>query len=950
MEKNRDVQKKKRRGRWKSRTLSLLISVALILGMMPVTAFAYTEPVSYIDENGVLQTLSADSVIELTQDNLDRYEYELEGDTDKWYIVSAGATLSGNYIKVTGDVKLILEDGCQLTTSDRIEVTSGSKLTIYGGSEGSGSLMASGVYSGYPGIHNCGEVVINGGNITANGGSCSAGIGAYGANGDVGTITINGGTVIATGGDYGAGIGGGGSGCSGGIITINGGNVTATGGHYGSGIGGGSNGEGGKITINNGTVTATGGYGGAGIGGGFYGKGGEIIIKDGDVKAIGGIAAAGIGGGRGESGGNITINGGTVDATEKNSEDTGSENQGYTDYETGGAGIGGGLYGSGGNITINGGTVNATGEENGAGIGNGVSASSGGCTINVNAGTVTATGGANAAGIGGGSDQFYGDTITISGGTVTATGGANAAGIGYGAQNNEAEISAFSTGTDGSAVINTTSISDESYIGNSDTSGIIFIDNEGKVYGNPTVTTDFTIAGGQTLEILEGNVLSVAEGVTIENNGLITNSGTINNYGTIDSTGGVLIDNGTINNGDAGVIIPDSKTTLTVDQGCTMTITEKYSLSENSQLVNNGELIIEPDVTLSSGVQIINYGTMVCKGGLSVEGSAKIINFGEILVAAGEAPEVFPGSTGVIKYKVSPGGDLSDDDIYIEEVTDDSFYDPSYAQLYMASVYDDAIYVKAGREVSVICSQVFKDKYDSIGNWSVNDEMTETSANDELRFTMPARVTEVGITTHKHKWILAGGNTLQNMGMGMLYTDFPEELNTVLKKTYGEGTEEYEYAYRCYSNYLGNGIAIICVGDGDCGESTYEVTAYNSDTDEKVPLYRTGGRMTLEAPTERESVYEDIHMAWDYCEVYTNVYSGVEMKPEIIYDNEPAFRAGYYELTGMDVPDITDISYKYTSSDMAAMEGYFGDYTEIPRKAGYYNAYLNITYAQDGGT
>lgn len=127
-----------------------------------------------------------------------------------WYLVRGDVTISGR-VTVTGDVKLILADGCKLTVNGGIQVSESNSLTIYGQSKGTGSLEATG-------------------------GASSAGIGGSSGN-DVGTITINGGTINATGGDFAAGIGTGNSG-NGGTITINGGNITATGGNSAAGIGG----------------------------------------------------------------------------------------------------------------------------------------------------------------------------------------------------------------------------------------------------------------------------------------------------------------------------------------------------------------------------------------------------------------------------------------------------------------------------------------------------------------------------------------------------------------------------------------------------------------------------------------------------------------------------------------------------------------------------------------
>ncbi|WP_293966529.1 hypothetical protein [uncultured Eubacterium sp.] len=181
-------------------------------------------PVNYLDKDGAEQTAICNVI---TADNIGEYTTINSG----WYLIR-GTITAGSRIKISGDVKLILEDNCTLTASKGIGVSPGNNLTIYGQSAGTGTLTATGT---------------EGTNFG------SAGIGGTGsANG--GTITINGGTINATGGTSGyyggAGIGGGG-GYSGGDITINGGTVHANGGtstFSGAGIGGGGQGSGGTFS------------------------------------------------------------------------------------------------------------------------------------------------------------------------------------------------------------------------------------------------------------------------------------------------------------------------------------------------------------------------------------------------------------------------------------------------------------------------------------------------------------------------------------------------------------------------------------------------------------------------------------------------------------------------------------------------------------------------------
>lgn len=172
--------------------------------------------VTYLDENGNEQTL------EEPYTTIDRDNVSTEWTTG-WYVVDGDVTIDSR-VTATGNVKLVLKDGANLTVNGGIDVSGTlNNFTVYAQSTGEaqmGSLTA-----------------------TADDGTGNAGIGSSGGQ-TAGTITVNGGKVTAAGSsrseiDYspgvpspeekvytGAGIGGGEkSGCS--TITINGGIVTA---------------------------------------------------------------------------------------------------------------------------------------------------------------------------------------------------------------------------------------------------------------------------------------------------------------------------------------------------------------------------------------------------------------------------------------------------------------------------------------------------------------------------------------------------------------------------------------------------------------------------------------------------------------------------------------------------------------------------------------------------
>ncbi|MGN0347977.1 MAG: hypothetical protein ACI4DR_00430, partial [Roseburia sp.] len=415
--------------------LSIVLSLCMVLALMPQMAFAEGS-VTYLDADGTLKTST--SATEVTSSDT-----EWTGTTTNpgWYVVNTNVTIgtedNPQRVTVSGDVRLILADGCTLTVNGGIQVQDNSTgstpntnaLTIYGQSDPLLNEDGTLAENNRTGVLIANAVTRYNAAIGGNGGNEGTGY----IDGAGGKITINSGVVKATGGVNGAAIGGGGRhrDGDGGTITINGGSVIATG-RNGAAIGGGygatSAGSGGKITITGGTVKAD-GYPGAGIGGG-------------SSTSIGG------------SGGEITITGGSVIATGRN-----------------GAAIGGGYGGppgggDGGTITITGGSVIATGNENGAGIGGGYGGSAGsGGQITITGGTVKA-GSSLGAGIGGGNGDF---------------------GIGG--------SGTFETTGNGNAVIFVSSIGDQSH--EDDWSGIIVVGSEGKVYGSSvTPIEDFTIENG----------------------------------------------------------------------------------------------------------------------------------------------------------------------------------------------------------------------------------------------------------------------------------------------------------------------------------------------------------------------------------------------------------------------------------------------------------------------
>ena len=160
--------------------------------------------ITYIDADGTEKTAQAIA--------LDGTESDLGAG---WYFVGLPTIAFDHMLELNGDVNLILPDGCTMnvTTSDNSGINVDGSLTIYGQTDDTGTLNASGNEG----------IITDSGTITINGGTLNAS-GNKGIFTDSGTITINGGRVTATGG-HGDGIF-----IVSGTITINGGRVTVTGG------------------------------------------------------------------------------------------------------------------------------------------------------------------------------------------------------------------------------------------------------------------------------------------------------------------------------------------------------------------------------------------------------------------------------------------------------------------------------------------------------------------------------------------------------------------------------------------------------------------------------------------------------------------------------------------------------------------------------------------------
>ncbi len=276
------------------------------------------------------------------------------------------------------------------------------------------------------------------------------------------------------------------------------------------------------IIIESGTIIAKCNKGTAG-GGGIGGIDCDITINGGTIKAYTNenyaFPCIGTVGGGSVDGGSVTINGGNIKA----------EKSGF------GACIGG--QNNSCTVTITGGTINATNTNVGTCIG-----SSGSNNIKITGGIINAIGAKNAIGCGISNNAV--GTIEISGGVVNAaTTATEGSGVGIGGGN-----MTFTTGTNGHAIINASSISDQS--GKNSWSGVILEGDTWTVYGIPTVTDSFTVEAGQTLTVEDGKTLTLGSdangnNITVTNDGVIAieYGGTINGNGIITGSGSFTTEN-----------------------------------------------------------------------------------------------------------------------------------------------------------------------------------------------------------------------------------------------------------------------------------------------------------------------------------------------------------------------------------------------------------------------
>ena len=149
--------------------------------------------VSYIDENGQEQICNNYKI--LSDGIYDSVRKIGESSKDTWYVASGNYTFNASYLETCGRVHLILCDGASFTVngSGSYGINAAGNLTIYGQSQGTGTLTANVANASGKALY------ISSGNLVVNGGVVSAHGGEYGIYINKGNLTVNGGTVNATG-------------------------------------------------------------------------------------------------------------------------------------------------------------------------------------------------------------------------------------------------------------------------------------------------------------------------------------------------------------------------------------------------------------------------------------------------------------------------------------------------------------------------------------------------------------------------------------------------------------------------------------------------------------------------------------------------------------------------------------------------------------------------------
>ena len=132
-----------------------------------------------------------------------------------------------------------------------------------------------------------------------------------------------------------------------------------------------------------------------------------------------------------------------------------------------------------------------------------------------------------------------------------------------------------------------------------------------------TITTNQTIASGESWSINDGVTLTIASGVIVQNNGTIFNDGVLINNGSLVNSQGASHDDRGIENNDRII----NYGTFTTSGGFHM------SAARGAVVINNGTFNIFGEFGLGQPGPFINYGTINNSGTIRIDGLG---NYGTI--------------------------------------------------------------------------------------------------------------------------------------------------------------------------------------------------------------------------------------------------------------------------------------------------------------------------------
>ena len=207
-------------------------------------------------------------------------------------------------------------------------------------------------------------------------------------------------------------------------------------------------------------------------------------------------------------------------------------------------------------------------------------------------------------------------------------------------------------------------------------SSVLFNGTAGKVIGNHSINKDVTVSDGMILDIPEGTSITVPEGKTLTNNGIIEENGTFERIGTIVNNGIIIKPAKIFNFGEAksGYSAVDPQVLLEKgDGGYDVSITDNdYEL-----VTDSGNVMICPKTGLAAGEYNKKLEIKITNNGTDVMSFECGVNFKVTAASSGgsynpvQKPEIITGEGG--KTSLENNGTtlviIPDDGMQISKVT-----------------------------------------------------------------------------------------------------------------------------------------------------------------------------------------------------------------------------------------------------------------------------------------